>query len=185
VSVRKYLTFDDFFYQQRKSLLAHAYVLTGNSDDAQDLVQEVFLRVWKQWEKVSQMDSPAAWSRTVLNNLAIGRWRRAKVEKRQSWRSQIGETAESGVSDVSDECQAPDAAATGLARELRRLPQKERTALLLYHVVGLRVSEVASEMSAPEGTVRSWLTRGRQSLAKSLQVSTEDDGQSSREGTRS
>ena len=80
---------------------------------------------------------------------------------------------------------APDAAATDLARELRRLPHKERTALLLYHVVGLRISEVASEMGAPEGTVRSWLTRGRVSLAKALQVSTEIDGQSTREGTRS
>ena len=177
MSVRKYATFDDFFYKQRRSLLAHAYVLTGSADDAQDLVQEVLLRVWRQWDEVSEMDSPAAWSRAVLNNLVIGRWRRAGVEMRHSLRS--------GPMSESAGYPAPDAVATDLSRELRRLPQKERTALLLYHVVGLRVSEVASEMGAPEGTVRSWLTRGRLSLAKALQISTEDDGQSSREGTRS
>jgi RNA polymerase sigma-70 factor, ECF subfamily len=177
VSVRKYVTFDDFFYKQRRSLLAHAYVLTGNADDAQDLVQEVLLRVWQKWDEVSKLDSPAAWSRTVLNNLVIGRWRRARVEMLHSLRtSPMGELAE---------YPAPDAAAMDLARELRRLPHKERTALLLYHVVGLRVSEVASEMGAPEATIRSWLTRGRLSLAKALQISTEDDGQSTREGTRS
>jgi len=177
VSVRKYVTFDDFFYQQRGSLLAHAYVLTGNAEDAQDLVQEVLLRAWRKWDEVSEMDSPGAWSRTVMNNLAIGRSRRARVEMRHSLRS--------GPMGEAVEYPAPDAAATDLARELRRLPHKERTALLLYHVVGLRISEVASEMGAPEGTVRSWLTRGRVSLAKALQVSTEIDGQSTREGTRS
>jgi RNA polymerase sigma-70 factor (ECF subfamily) len=176
VSLRRYVTFDDFFHQQRRSLLAHAYVLTGNAEDAQDLVQEVLLRVWRKWDEVSEMDRPATWSRTVLNNLVIGRWRRVSVEKRHSLRS--GPMGESG------EYPDPDAAAD-LARELRRLPHTERTALLLYHVVGLRVSEVASEMGAPEGTVRSWLTRGRLSLAKALQISTEDDGQSSREGTGS
>ena len=177
MSVRKYMTFDDFFYQQRRSLLAHAYVLTGSADDAQDLVQEVLLRVWRKWGDVSEMDNPAAWSRTVLNNLVTGRWRRARVEMRYSLRT--------GPIDGPVAYPAPDASDVDLARELRHLPHNERTALLLYHVVGLRVSEVASEMGAPEGTVRSWLTRGRLSLAKALQISTEDDGKSTREGTRS
>jgi RNA polymerase sigma-70 factor, ECF subfamily len=41
---------------------------------------------------------------------------------------------------------------------------KQRHALLLHHVVGLAVAEVAREMGAPEGTVKSWLSRGRQTL---------------------
>jgi RNA polymerase sigma-70 factor (sigma-E family) len=165
------VTFEDFFYAERRSLLAQAYVLTGSSDDAQDLVQEVFLRAWTKWDEVARKESPAAWARTVLQNLVIGRWRRGQVEIRHSKRTPLR-------SDVEDQSTTFDLASSDLAGALRRLPEKERIALVLYHVVGLPVSEVASEMSAPEGTVRSWLVRGRLSLAKTLGVSDPDLGTS-------
>jgi RNA polymerase sigma-70 factor (ECF subfamily) len=163
------VTFEDFFYAERRSLLAQAYVLTGSSDDAQDLVQEVFLRAWTKWNEVARKESPAAWARTVLQNLVIGRWRRGQMEMRHSQRTSLRSAAE-------DQSTTFDLSALDLARALRRVPEKERTALVLYHVAGLRVSEVASEMSAPEGTVRSWLVRGRVSLAKALGVSESDVG---------
>jgi RNA polymerase sigma-70 factor (ECF subfamily) len=53
---------------------------------------------------------------------------------------------------------------------LRTLPVKHRHALLLHHVVGLSVAEVAREMGAPEGTVKSWLFRGREAVQRSIGV---------------
>ena len=55
-------------------------------------------------------------------------------------------------------------------KALRTLPVKQRYALLLHHVVGLPVADVAREMGAPEGTVKSWLWRGRDALQRSLGV---------------
>jgi RNA polymerase sigma-70 factor (ECF subfamily) len=53
-------------------------------------------------------------------------------------------------------------------KALAALPVRQRQALLLHYVVGLPVAEVAQEMGAPEGTVKSWLFRGRQALQLSL-----------------
>ena len=57
-----------------------------------------------------------------------------------------------------------------MQRALRALPVRQRHALLLHHVVGLAVADVAQEMGAPEGTVKSWLFRGREALHRSLDV---------------
>jgi RNA polymerase sigma-70 factor (ECF subfamily) len=59
-------------------------------------------------------------------------------------------------------------------RALRTLPVKQRHALLLHHVVGLSVAEVAREMGAPDGTVKSWLSRGRESLQRMLSKEEEE-----------
>jgi RNA polymerase sigma-70 factor (ECF subfamily) len=57
-----------------------------------------------------------------------------------------------------------------LQRALQALPVRQRHALLLHHVVGLPVAAVAQEMGVPEGTVKSWLFRGREALQRSLGV---------------
>ena len=51
---------------------------------------------------------------------------------------------------------------------LRELPAKEREAVVLHHLVGLPVAAVAAELGAPDGTVKSWLSRGRAHLAELL-----------------
>ena len=61
---------------------------------------------------------------------------------------------------------------------LAKLPVKERQALVLHKVVGLSIADIAGEMSAPEGTVKSWLSRGRTRLAQQL-----DDGDNDEEIT--
>jgi RNA polymerase sigma factor (sigma-70 family) len=53
---------------------------------------------------------------------------------------------------------------------LRRLPVDQQRALVLHDVVGLSVVEVAADLEAPQGTVRSWLSRGRTALAKDLGI---------------
>ena len=53
---------------------------------------------------------------------------------------------------------------------LRRLPSDQQRALVLHDVIGLSVAEVARELRVPEGTVRSWLSRGRAALAADLGV---------------
>ncbi len=131
-------------------LVAQLFVLTTNRAEAEEAVQEAFARLWSRWTECRDLDNPEAWVRRVAINIAVSRWRR---------HSRVVALQESNVP-------APQAGSpTGdLADALRHVPMKHRQALLLHHVMGLSVAEVASEMSAPQGTVKSWLSRGRSEL---------------------
>ena len=62
--------FDSFFESQKRSLVGQAFVLTGNIEEAHDIVQEVFLRVWARWSRVATLDNPPAW-----HEACCGTWR--------------------------------------------------------------------------------------------------------------
>jgi len=149
-----------FFAAAKESLVGAAYLYTGDIDEAHDLVQEVLERAWKHWPKVSGYNDPLAWARRVLHNLAVSRWRRHKVTRA---------VPAAPTRDVA----GPDGARIDLVNALRRLPDDQRRALILHDVEGLSVAEVAREVGSPEGTVRSWLSRGRTALARDLGFDTE------------
>jgi RNA polymerase sigma-70 factor (ECF subfamily) len=143
--------FDLFFRRHSAGLLGQAYVLAGDPGTAQDLVQESFFRAWQHWAEVRAMDHPEAWVRRVLYNLAVSGWRRSK------------RLVPLGGIDRPVSGPHPDALA--LAAALRSLPRRQAQAIVLHDAGGFTASEVASELGVPEGTVRSWLSRGRSVLA--------------------
>ena len=153
--------FDDFFRTTGPKLVALGYVFTGDRAQAQDLAQETLLRAWKRWEAVSAYDDPAAWCRRVLCNLATSEWR--KATRRQAVPLSV---------TVSPE---PDVEAMELARALDTLPAPQRTAIVLHDAGDLGVAAIARELEVPEGTVRSWLSRGRKALAAELSLSDAED----------
>ena len=153
--------FDDFFRTTGPKLVALGYVFTGDHGQAQDLAQETLLRAWQRWETVSGYDDPAAWCRRVLCNLATSEWRRA-TRRRELPSPEM----------VSPE---PDVEALELARALGTLPAPQRSAIVLHDAGDLSVAAVARELEVPEGTVRSWLSRGRKALAAELSLSDADD----------
>jgi RNA polymerase sigma-70 factor (ECF subfamily) len=128
--------------------------LTGDPYEASDLVQEAFMRAWIQWEKVGRYEDPEGWVRRVAHNLAVSRWRRAR---RVVLRAEVPAAALDG----------PDEG-IGVLEALQSLPTQERRAVVLHHVAGLSVADVAVELHAPEGTVKSWLSRGRARMASEM-----------------
>jgi RNA polymerase sigma-70 factor (ECF subfamily) len=148
------IEFDHFFRNHRSRLMGQAYVLAGNSAGAQDLVQESFLRAWQHWQDLRGMDDPEAWLRRVMYNLAVSQWRRNRRLV------PLGDIEESGFDEH------PEAGA--LAAALRSLPRRQAQAIVLHDAAGLSAAEVAKELDVPEGTVRSWLSRGRAVLAARL-----------------
>jgi RNA polymerase sigma-70 factor, ECF subfamily len=156
--------FDRFFRQYSSRLLGQAYVLAGSAAGAQDLVQESFLRAWQRWDEVREKDHPEAWVRRVLYNLAISGWRRNQ--------RLLPLTVDPSV-------EGPHPEALALAAALRTLPRRQAQAIVLHDAAGLTASEVAAELGVPEGTVKSWLSRGRTLLASRMQE-TEDLGEGAR-----
>lgn len=158
---RRRAAFDEFVRAQSGPLFGQAYLLTGQYQEAQDLVQETLVRVWQHWDRVAGYDEPAAWARHVLHNLAVSRWR--KLRRR-------------AAADVQRSTPPPDIGHLDVVAALARLPARQRRAIVLHDVVGLDVEAVAAELGSPAGSVRAWLSRGRAALAADLAAGVEEGG---------
>ena len=146
--------FDAFYAATAPALVRTVLALTGDLGDAQDCVQEAYARAWQRWTVVSRYDVPSAWVRQVACRLAISRFRRALVGR--------GVLRRHGPPpDVP--AVSPDHVAIVVA--LRQISSEQRLAIVLHHLAGLSVEEVAAETGAPTGTVKARLSRGRAALA--------------------
>lgn len=152
--------FDEFYRGSRQRLLGFVYVLTGNLAEAQDAVQEAYIRAWQRWPTVSRYDDPEAWLRVVASRIAVSRWR----SLRSRARAYLRHGAEENIP-------APSTDTVEVVAALRRLPEEQRIAIALYYLLGMPVAEVARETDAPVGTVKARLSRGRAALAGLLAVS--------------
>ncbi|HEX6682609.1 MAG TPA: SigE family RNA polymerase sigma factor [Candidatus Limnocylindrales bacterium] len=132
----------------------HAYL--GDRGEAQDLTQEAFCRAFERWAKISTYDRPDAWVRQVAWNLATNRLRHLRVAMRHL----------AGQREEFVDGPTPDRVL--LTRALAKLPPKQRLAVVLHHMGQLSTSEIARQQNVAEGTVRSWLSRGRTRLAEQL-----------------
>ncbi|MEU7931023.1 RNA polymerase sigma factor [Micromonospora echinofusca] len=152
--------FDEFYRGSRQRLLGFVYALTGDLAEAQDAVQEAYIRAWQRWSAVSGYEEPEAWVRVVASRIAVSRWRSLRSRARAYLRHGVNESVP-----------GPDTATVEVVTALRQLPEEQRTAIALYYLMGMPVAEVARQTAAPVGTVKARLSRGRAALAGLLAVS--------------
>ncbi|THV41138.1 SigE family RNA polymerase sigma factor [Glycomyces buryatensis] len=155
--VRTEAEFTDLYENHFSELAAQVCAYLGDATEAQDLVQEAFLRAWQRWEKVGGYEEPVAWIRRVAWNLATSRHRRNQVARKFLQKSPPPETAPGA---------SPDRVA--LVEALQHLPAKQRKALVMHYMADMPISAIAESTGAKEGTVKSWLHRGRRELAALL-----------------
>ncbi len=149
--------FDAFYHASFSRLVGQIYAMCGSVTEAQDCVQEAFIRAWDKRKTLDLDQSPEAWVRTVAYRLAVSRWRRARKALLPPDRAHEPQRPAE-----------PDVTRVALARALQDLPADQRRALVLYHLCDLPVAEVAAEMGVPVGTVKARLSRGRAALATML-----------------
>jgi len=147
--------FDDFYSASFARLTGQLYAMIGDRDEAQECVQEAFVRAWAHRRKLQQAEHPEAWVRTTAYRLAVSRWRRTRLGKRPADRAVSPPTQTAPV----------DESRVALVEALRQLPEHQRQALVLHHLCDLPVQAVAREVGVPEGTVKARLSRGRTALA--------------------
>lgn len=150
------IDFDGLYHAHFRSLTLQLAAYCGDLTQAQDLVQEAFCRAFARWSRVSGYDDPVAWVRKVAWNLATSRWRRLRTA--QSWLHRQREEHVPGP--------GPDRVA--LTTALAQLPATQRRAVVLHYLADLPVGRIAEQEGVPEGTVKSWLHRGRAALAAQL-----------------
>jgi RNA polymerase sigma-70 factor (ECF subfamily) len=149
--------FDAFYAGSVRRLVGQLYAMTGNAAEAQDVVQEAFVRAWDRRAQLAGVDNPEAWVRTVAYRLAVSRWRKAR-NMAVAWRRH------GPPPDVA----GPEVDNPALVAALRLLPEEQRRAIVLHHLCDLSVEQVAAETGAPTGTVKARLSRGRAALARHL-----------------
>ena len=147
--------FDDFYTASFNRLVGQVYAMIGDRDEAQECVQEAFVRAWSHRGRLDRAGHPEAWVRTTAYRLAVSRWRRVVRSRRSPDRA-----LQHGPASAP-----PDPDRVALVAALRRLPEEQRRAIVLHHIADLPVAEVAAETGVPVGTVKARLSRGRTALA--------------------
>jgi RNA polymerase sigma-70 factor (ECF subfamily) len=149
--------FDDFYRGTAPRLLRYAYGLTTDTAEAQDLVQEAFSRAWQRWRRLRRYEDPEGWLRLVVTRLATDWWRRTKVRRDAAAAQRPPAPAD-----------PPDETVLLIVDAMRTLPAAQRRALTLHYLLDRSIAQIAAETGASEGTVKSWLSRGRSALAGHL-----------------
>jgi RNA polymerase sigma-70 factor (ECF subfamily) len=146
-------SFEDFFEQEQERLLRLLWMVTGSLQEAEDIVQDAFLRVWERWAKVSSMENPTGYLHHAAMNIFRNRYRRAKLGLRKA----IGaDPAVDAFGLVEDRISVSSA--------LARLPRKQRAALVLTDLLGYPADEAGRMLGVRGSTVRSLSSTARAAL---------------------
>jgi RNA polymerase sigma-70 factor, ECF subfamily len=150
----------EVFDASYRRLVGQLFAVCGDLGDAEEVVQEAFVRAVQNERKFVALDNPEAWLRTVAVNLARSRHSRRALGHRLLRRS----------SATIDTRRSPELGPdhVALVTALKALPRTQREAIALYYLADLPVEEVARTVGAPAGTVKARLSRGRAALAALL-----------------
>jgi RNA polymerase sigma-70 factor, ECF subfamily len=154
-------SFDEVYAAHYADLAVQLYAYFGDRQEAQDVAQEAFYRALIRWKSIAGYDDPVAWIRRVAWNLAVSRWRRTRTALNFLRRQRPTEPQIDG----------PGPERVALLAALGTLPAAQRRAIVLRYLADLPIAEIAERERVAEGTVRSWLSRGRASLATQLKGS--------------
>src|SRR4029453_16363011 len=149
------LTFEDLFADQHERLYRALYLIVGNTHEAEELMQDAFVKVLERWDRI---DNPAGYLYRSALNATRSRFRRLQRAAKRP----LG----------AAEPEAPFAAADlrdHVVRSLRELPERQRAALVLVDLLDLRSEEAAKLLLATPPHVRSLASHARAALKPSME----------------
>lgn len=151
--------FEALFRAYSRRLIQTAYLITADRRVAEEVMQEAFAQMFRM---VGQLRAPEA----------FGAWL-YRIAVREARRSSARERSERGVAVRTADGPIPSESSDVVARQalweaIGRLPQQQRIAVVLHYFQDRPVAEIAEIMETPEGTVKSWLHRARQTLSREM-----------------
>jgi len=163
---------EDLVRLHTRKVYALCYRFTGSGSEAQDLTQEVFLRVFRTVKSFRSTEgSFATWLSRVTRNLLIDHYRRTRQDRvTDSIEEQLPVMQETGgtASARPDHVLAGREASEILQATLQKLSPDLREAVILRDLQEMEYREIAEVLQIPEGTVKSRINRGRAELARLL-----------------
>jgi RNA polymerase sigma-70 factor (sigma-E family) len=158
-------SFEDYVRASGPRLKRLAFLLTGDLDEAEDLLQSAYAKAMPHWSKVSGYDVPDAYMRRVMVSIRTSWWRRSRG--RETLVPEIPErrVVPPGVGESVVDSQM-------LLTALRALPERQRAAVVLRHWCDLSEAETAVTMGCSVGTVKSTTSKALARLRAGLAVTT-------------
>ncbi len=145
--------FDDLIERHKTLVFRTAWRMTGNPEDAEDIAQEVFLRLHKRGDA----EATAAWLYRITVNLCLD-----QIRKRKSTLEPPSDLA--AATPTPEQLLSQNQQQDRLARLIARLPERERACLVLRDLEGLTSREAAAILECSEETVRSAIHRAKEKL---------------------
>jgi len=169
-------TFADAAMPLMDQLYSAALRMTRNATDAEDLVQETYLKAFRGYERFEEGTNLKAWMYRILTNSYINRYRAKQrrpdetdlsdVEDMYLYRRLGGEQSDVGTS--AEEAFLSTVTDNSVKAAIEAIPENFRIAVLLADVEGFAYKEIAEILDVPIGTVMSRIHRGRKALEKEL-----------------
>ncbi|WP_045742823.1 SigE family RNA polymerase sigma factor [Actinoplanes rectilineatus] len=156
--------FHAYFERHHASLSRLAYLMTGESDVADDLAADALTEIWRHWDRVTAAADPAAYGHGVVMNLARN-WVRRRSRERLLTLEAFRRGRDTDVPAVLD-----------VRGALRRLPERRRACVVLRYAFDMPEREVAGILGISVGAVKSATSRGAKQLADILGDSARFDG---------
>jgi RNA polymerase sigma-70 factor, ECF subfamily len=154
------VSFEEFFQLEQDRLFRVMVVITRDRQEAEDLSQEAFVRVWERWGTVGAMENPVGYLHRVAMNLFRSRYRRARVAARRGMGIASEEDAYAAIDDRQVALQA-----------LRSLAPRQRAAIVLTEVLRYTAEEAGSMLGIRPATVRALHHQARSALKSSRTTS--------------
>ncbi len=147
-----------------------SYRYTGRRDEAEDLTQEIFIRIYQTlWSFRSESGSFIHWALKVSRNLIIDRYRQSRRFKQSGGSAEIESMNLADEIHPSAERSVERAESSMILRHaLHTLPPDTKEAIILRDLEGMGYKEMSEVLGVPEGTIKSRINRGRLALARTL-----------------
>ncbi len=169
---------EEIVHRYNRRIFNICYRFTGSSDDAEDLTQEVFIKMYRTLESYDvERGAFFTWVTTMTRNLLVDHFRKGKQDRMTdsldvtSTPDEDGPTVGEQIPDKGirpDEAQRKRETQEAVHRALQKLSPELREALILRDLQDMDYREIALSLKVPEGTVKSRINRGRTELARLL-----------------
>jgi RNA polymerase sigma-70 factor (ECF subfamily) len=161
---------EDIVRLHRRKVFNIAYKFTGRHDEAEDLTQDIFLKIFKSLNTFDRRANFQTWLISVSRNLCIDHYRSVRKERQTIDRDiDAGQlTPAANTPSALTELEEHDRVIL-LRKALRQLPANLQEAVMLRDIRELSYQEIADQLHLPEGTVKSRINRGRTELARQIQ----------------
>ena len=157
-------TFEAFYEAEARTLFRRLWLVTGNRDEAEELMQDAFVKVWERWDRVGNMDEPVGYLYRTAMNLFRKRYRRAMLAVRRT----VGlAPSNDDFADVDDR--------QVVRRVLATLPPRQRAALVLTEMLGFTTKEAGGVLGVTDATIRSLTRHGRDAFRTVMEVDDAED----------
>src|SRR6266540_5819600 len=151
-------SFESFFEAESRALFRRLWLVTGNRAEAEEIMQDAFLKLWEHWDRTQDLDDPTAYLYRTAMNVFRRRYQRAMMAAKRAL----------GAGPAVDEFAIADDRYV-VRKALAQLSPRQRAALVLTEMLGFSTQQTARALGIRAATVRALAFQGRAALKKTME----------------